>query len=62
MLNNVLSKIRAVYEILSKNVVEPEKPLTIWRRVVCWTSKATRAQAHTSTRELKRARTQTHTY
>jgi hypothetical protein len=32
---------------MSKNVVEPERPrMTIWRRVACWISKATRAQAH----------------
>ena len=34
---------------MSKNMVEPDRPqMTIWRRVACWMSKATRAQAHTS--------------
>ena len=37
----------AVYEIISKNLVEPGRPQTIWRmRVACWMCKATRAQAH----------------
>ena len=34
-------------EIMSKIMVEPERPqMAIWRRVACWISKATRAQAH----------------
>jgi predicted deacetylase len=42
---------RAVYEIMSKNVVEPDTTqITIWRRVVCWISKATRAEAHAHAR------------
>jgi hypothetical protein len=41
------SKNYAVYEILSKNVVEPERlQVTIWRRVACWIIKITYAQAH----------------
>jgi hypothetical protein len=37
----------AVYEIMSKNVVEQERPQTIWRmRVACWISKATRTHVH----------------
>jgi hypothetical protein len=42
----------ALYEITSKNVVEPERPqMTIWRmRVACWISKATCAQARASAR------------
>jgi hypothetical protein len=34
---------RAVYEILWKNIVEPDRPqMTIWRmRVACWIIKAT---------------------
>ena len=41
---------RAVYEILSKKVVEPERRQTILRmRVACWLRNATRAQAHTHT-------------
>ena len=39
---------RAVYEVISKNVVEPERPQrTIWLvRVAFWISKDTRAQTH----------------
>jgi hypothetical protein len=41
---------RAVYEIMSKNMVEPEKPQTVWRmRVACWISKGARAHSHTNT-------------
>ena len=41
---------RAVYDIMSKNMVEPERPqMTIWRRVVCLIIKATCSQAHTRT-------------
>jgi hypothetical protein len=42
---------RAVYDIMSNNVVEPERPqMTISRvRVECWIRKATRAQAHPRT-------------
>jgi hypothetical protein len=37
---------RAVYAIMSKNVVKPLRPQTVLRmRVVCWVSKATRAPA-----------------
>ena len=34
---------RAVYEIMWKNIVEPDRPqMTIWRmRIACWISKAT---------------------
>jgi hypothetical protein len=32
-------------------MVEPDRPqMEIWRRVACWVSKATRAQAHNSAR------------
>ena len=54
---------------MSKNVVEPERPqMTIWRRVACWISKATRAQAQASacaptpTRTHSRTRKHTHTH
>ena len=41
------SKNRAIYEIMSKYMVEPQRPQTIQRvRVAYWTSMATRAQAH----------------
>jgi hypothetical protein len=43
------SENRAVYEIMSKNMVEPERPqMTIWRRVAYWISKATRTQTRVS--------------
>jgi hypothetical protein len=48
-----------IYEIMSTNMVESERPqMTIWRRVVFWASKATRAQAHSRAR----AHTTTHTH
>jgi hypothetical protein len=38
---------RAIYEIMSKSVMEPERPQTaLWRCGVCWISKGTRAKAH----------------
>jgi hypothetical protein len=38
------SENRAVYEIISKNIAEPERlEMTLWRSVTCWISKATRA-------------------
>jgi hypothetical protein len=44
---------RDVYEIMSKNMLEPERSqMEIWRRVAWWISKATRAQAHVSDRAL----------
>ena len=48
-----------LYEIMSKNMMEPERlQMTIWRRVVCWISKATcvHPQPHSHTE----ARTHTH--
>ena len=61
MLNNVFSlKSRAVYEIMSKTTVEPERPqMTIWRRVACWIGKATRTQVHTPTHTRIHASTRT---
>ena len=47
MTSNIFSENRAVYEIMSKNMVELDRPkMTIWRHVACWISKATRAQAY----------------
>ena len=42
-------EILTVYEIMSKNLVEPERPqTTIWLiRFACWISKGTCAQTHT---------------
>ena len=37
---------RAVHEIMSINVVEPERPQIIRRRVACWKTRVTRVQAH----------------
>ena len=68
MLNIFFSENRAAYEIMSKNMVEPERPqMAIWRRVACWIIKATRAQAHASARAptpihtLAQARMHAHT-
>jgi hypothetical protein len=64
MFDNIFSENRAVYEIMSKNVVEPERPqMKTWRHVACWIIKATRAEAHARTRATPppRARTHTHT-
>jgi hypothetical protein len=37
----------AVVEIMSKNLVEPERSqMTIWRLAVCWVIKATRTEGH----------------
>jgi hypothetical protein len=48
---------RAVYENMSKNIVDPERTqMTIWRRVACWISKATQEQVYSR----KHARVHTH--
>jgi hypothetical protein len=67
MLSNffVFSENRAFYEIMSKIVVEPERPqMKIWRRVACCISEATSAKAHVSahspTHTLARACAHTH--
>jgi hypothetical protein len=47
---------RTVYEIMPKNVVEPEGPQSIRRmRVACWIRKAARAQAHPCPPTFERA-------
>jgi hypothetical protein len=44
--SNFFSENRAIYERMSNHLVEPERSqMTIWRRVACWISKATRAKA-----------------
>jgi hypothetical protein len=49
MTNNFFPENRDVYELKSKNMVEPERPqMAVWQRVACWISKATRTQAHTN--------------
>jgi hypothetical protein len=51
----------AVYEIMSKNMVEPEiLQMTIWRHVACWISKATRTQAHARARASAHIHVRTH--
>jgi hypothetical protein len=49
MQNNFISENRAVYETLSKNIVEPERPqTTIWCMcIACWISKQKPAPMHT---------------
>jgi hypothetical protein len=46
--NDYFSENRAIYEIMSKNVVEPEAKngVTVWCiRVTCWISRTTRTNA-----------------
>ena len=45
MFSNFFFKIRAVYEAVWKNIVEPGRPqMTVWfMRIVCWIPKATNA-------------------
>jgi hypothetical protein len=53
---------RVVYEVMSKIMVQPEKPQTIWRMSVsCWISKATRMQAHARACAPTHMRACTHT-
>jgi hypothetical protein len=55
------SENRALYETMSKYMVEPDRPQTIGRmRVEYWISKAARAQA--DAHSLKRARARTHAH
>jgi hypothetical protein len=56
---------RAVYEIMSKNMVETEatNDVTIWRiRVACWISKATSTRSRPCTYIHTCARIHTHTH
>jgi hypothetical protein len=65
---NLFSDHCVVYEIMSKNVVEPEMPqMTKCRRVPCWISKATLANGHARARASTpylhaRASAHTHTH
>jgi hypothetical protein len=53
------SENRAVYEIMSKYLLEPERlQLATWRRVACRISKTVPAQARTHTHLPARAQTQ----
>ena len=47
MFSNFISENRAVYEIMWKNIVEPDSPQTvIWRmRIARWIPKATNTQS-----------------
>jgi hypothetical protein len=59
MFSNFLPEIRDIFEIMTKNVVEPERPQTMGcLRVVCWMSKATRTHTHA----LASGRKHTHTH
>jgi hypothetical protein len=52
MFSNFFSENRAVYEIMSKLMMEKErKQITIWRRTACWTIMATRPQTHAIARK-----------
>ena len=72
MFGNFFPENRVVYDIMSKSTVEPEKTqIPLWRRVTCWISKATCAQAparvraptlHTRALTPLRARARTHTH
>jgi hypothetical protein len=43
---------KIVCKLMSKKIVEPERPQkTIWRHVLCWIIKAKRAQAHACYRD-----------
>jgi hypothetical protein len=47
MFSNFFSEIGAVYDTMSKNMVELEAEMTIWRmRVACRTNKGTRVKTH----------------
>ena len=63
MFHIFFSENRAVYEIMSKNVGEPERPqMTIRRRVTCWVSMATCAQARGCARAATTPPPHTHTH
>jgi hypothetical protein len=56
------SENRAVYVIMSNNMVEPERTKTICqKRVAYWTSKPTSAQSHVRARATTLTHTHTHT-
>jgi hypothetical protein len=62
MFSDFFSENRAVYEIKSKNVVEPERMQTTWYlRVTYCISKPTRAQAHARLCVPTHTHTHTHT-
>jgi hypothetical protein len=65
VLSKFFSENHVIYEIMSKNMVEPERPQTIWRpRLEYWIIKATLAQAHARVCApiLTRPHTHTHTH
>jgi hypothetical protein len=60
---STFSENRIVYEIMSKNLVQPEKPQATWcMRVACSISKATRAKAHARAHAPTPTATHTHTH
>ena len=67
MFNTFFPENRAVYDIMSKNLVDPERSWTIWRmHVACWLSETTCAKAHARSRGSPHththARTHSHTH
>ena len=64
MLSNFFSKIVWFYDIMSKNMVEPEGPQTTLQyariRVECWISKATCTHLHAKAHVPGRARARRH--
>jgi hypothetical protein len=61
MSSNIIPKPRVLYEIISKNVVKPERMQTLWRlSVAYWLSKHTRTQAHARAREPTPTHGRTH--
>ena len=63
MFSDFFSENRAVCELMSENVVETGRlQMATWRRVACWISKATRAQAHVSVRSPTPTHPHPHTH
>ena len=61
--NYFFSENFAVYEIMSKNMVEPERSQNaIWRRVACWISNVTFTQVHARARAPIPSPIHTHTH
>jgi hypothetical protein len=54
------SENHAVCEIIQKNVVRPERPQIVWRRVACRLNKCTRMQEHARARAPVSTHTHTH--
>ena len=62
MFDNFFTENLTVYDVMSRNVVEPERPhMTIWRWVAGWIIKCTRARLCTHTPTIH-THTQAHKY